>query len=91
MGGRICQDVNHYLRWAFVEAGNLVRMSQRKLAGRHVVRLYRKVHRKQCHQKAGVAVGRHLAEAAYWVLKGKKDIGSHSARFRRKDLSSTHR
>jgi transposase len=67
--GRICQDVNHYLRWAFVEAGNLVVMSQRRLAGRHVVKLYRKVHRKHCHQKAVVAVGRHLAEAAYWVLK----------------------
>src|SRR5712675_1326047 len=34
-----------------------------------MVRLYRKAHRKHCYQKAVVAVGRHLAEAAYWVLR----------------------
>ncbi len=37
--------------------------------GRHVLRLYQRVKRKTNHQKAIVAVGRHLAEAAYWILK----------------------
>lgn len=67
--GQICGDVNHYLKWAFVEAGNLVVIHQKHLAGRHVVRLYQRVKRKRNYQKAVVAVARHLAEAAYWILK----------------------
>jgi transposase len=67
--GQICGDVNQYLKWAFVEAGNLVVIHQKHLAGRHVVRLYQRVKRKRNYQKAVVAVARHLAEAAYWILK----------------------
>jgi transposase len=67
--GQICGDVNQYLKWAFVEAGNLVVIHQKHLAGRHVVRLYQRVRRKRNYQKAVVAVARHLAEAAYWILK----------------------
>jgi hypothetical protein len=55
------------------QAGNLVVIHQRHLAGQHVVRLYQRVKRKRNHQKAVVAVARHLAEAAYWILK-KQDI-----------------
>ena len=66
--GPICGDVNRYLKWAFIEAGNLVVIHQKHLAGRHVVRLYQRVKRKQNYQKAVVAVARHLAEAAYWIL-----------------------
>lgn len=67
--GQISSDVNHYLKWAFIEAGNLVVVNQKKLPGSHVLRLYRRVKRKKNHQKAVVAVARHLAEAAYWILK----------------------
>jgi len=67
--GQICGDVNQYLKWAFIEAGNLVVIHQQHLAGQHVVRLYQRVKRKKNHQKAVVAVARHLAEAAYWILK----------------------
>ena len=67
--GQVCGDVNRYLKWAFVEAGNLVVINQKHLAGQHVVRLYQRVRRKRNHQKAVVAVARHLAEAAYWVLR----------------------
>jgi transposase len=67
--GQICGDVNRYLKWAFIEAGNLVVVHQKRLAGQHVVRLYQRVKRKRNHQKAVVAVARHLAEAAYWILK----------------------
>ena len=42
---------------------------QKHLAGQQVVRLYQRVKRKKNHQKAIVAVARHLAEAAYWILK----------------------
>ncbi|HWC15636.1 MAG TPA: IS110 family transposase [Terriglobales bacterium] len=66
--GQICGDVNRYLKWAFIEAGNLVVIHQKHLAGRHVVRLYQRVKRKRNFQKAVVAVARHLAEAAWWIL-----------------------
>src|ERR1700722_14782275 len=60
-------NVNRNLKWAFVETGNLIAISQRRLAGTHVLRLYQRIRRSKNHQKAVVAVGRHLAEAAWWV------------------------
>jgi transposase len=95
--GQICGDVNRYLKWAFIEAGNLVVIHQKQLAGRHVVRLYQRVKRKTNHQKAVVAVGRHLAEAAYWILR-KQEVYREPQSSRRpqprhelsQTLSSTH-
>jgi hypothetical protein len=66
--GQVCGNVNRNLKWAFVETGNLVVVNQRWLAGSHVVGLYQRIKRNKNHQKAVVAVGRHLAEAAWWVL-----------------------
>jgi len=66
--GQVCGNVNRNLKWAFVEAGNLVVINQRRLAGSHVVRLYQRIRRAKYHQKAVVAIARHLAEASYWVL-----------------------
>jgi len=62
-------DVNRYLKWAFVEAANVVALNHRHSPSRHVSRLYEKVRQRKGHQKAVVAVARHLAEAAYWILK----------------------
>jgi transposase len=62
--GQVCGNVNRNLKWAFVEAGNLIVISQKRLAGTHVVRRYQRVKRAKNHQKAVVAVARHLAEAA---------------------------
>lgn len=70
--GRTRPDVNHYLKWAFTEAANAVMVSQQRMAGRHVVRLYQKVCQTKGHAKAIGAVRRHLAEAAYRVLKNHK-------------------
>ena len=66
--GQVCGNVNRNLKWAFVEAANLIAINQRRLAGMHVVRLYQRIKRAKNHQKAAVAVARHLAEAAWWVL-----------------------
>jgi transposase len=66
--GQVCSNVNRNLKWAFVEIGNLVVVNQRKLTGTHVAKLYQRIRRTKNHQKAVVAVGRHLAEAAWWVL-----------------------
>jgi len=65
------QDVNRYLKWAFIEAANVVSRHRNRPSwiGRHVVRLYMRVSERRGHQKAVGAVARHLAESAYWVLK----------------------
>jgi transposase len=86
--GQVCANVNRNLKWAFVETGNLIVINQRRLAGTHVVRLYQRIKRAKNHQKAVVAVARHLAEAAWWILTKlevyREPQGAH------KDLSSTH-
>jgi len=67
--GRTRSDVNHHLKRAFVEAANVVMLNQARMSNRHVVKLYQRVRAKKEHGKAIVAVGRHLAESTYWVLK----------------------
>jgi transposase len=86
--GQICGYVNRNLKWAFVEAGSLIVLNQRRLAGSHVVRLYQRIKRSKNHQKAVVAVARHLAEAAWWVLT-KQEV-YREPQGSRKALSSTH-
>ena len=66
--GRLRQDVNRHLKWAFIEAANGVCMNRRRAAHRHVSRLYERLARHKGHAKAIGAVARHLAEAAYYVL-----------------------
>lgn len=66
--GQVCGNVNRNLKWAFVETANLIVINQRRLCGTHVVRLYQRIKRAKNHQKAAMAVARHLAEAAWWVL-----------------------
>jgi transposase len=87
--GQVCGNVNRNLKWAFVETGNLIVISQRRLAGTHVVRLYQRIKRAKNHQKAVVAVGRHLAEAAWWVLT-KQEVYREPQGPRQQALSSTH-
>jgi len=86
--GQVCGNVNRNLKWAFVEAANLIAINQRRLAGMHVVRLYQRIRRAKNHQKAVVAVARHLAEAAWWVLTRQEVYREpHGSRH---VLSSTH-
>jgi transposase len=86
--GQVCGNVNRNLKWAFVEIGNLIVVNQHRLAGTHVVRLYQRIKRKKNHQKAVVAVARHLAEAAWWVLT-KQEV-YHEPQPARQAFSSTH-
>ena len=68
--GKCPADCNCYLKWAFVEAGNVVSVHSKKWAHRHVAQLYERIKKQtKMHGKAAVAVGRHLAEACYWMLK----------------------
>jgi transposase len=86
--GQVCANVNRNLKWAFVETGNLIVINQRRFAGTHVVQLYRRIKRAKNHQKAVVAVARHLAESAWWVLTRQEVY--RDPRIARQALSSTH-
>jgi transposase len=65
--GSTARQVNHYLKWGFVEAATCA-IKLKKYREEHVGRLYRRICRKGGHGRAIVAVARHLAEASYWVL-----------------------
>jgi transposase len=72
-GGRVSygptsKRSNLYLRWAFVEAANLAAARRKAHPERHVSRLYERLRAGKGHQKAVVAVARHLAESAWWIL-----------------------
>ena len=67
--GKVRPDVNRYLKWAFTEAANAIVLQQHRLGDCHVLRLYWRVRENKGHAKAVTAVGRHLAEASYWMLK----------------------
>jgi len=89
--GRLRPDVNHYLKWAFLEAANVICRGRSSWPERHVVRLYERVRQRRGHPKAIGAVARHLAEAAYWILKkgepyrerGSQPVSSTKAQARR--------
>jgi transposase len=70
--GPLRNDVNHYLKWAFSEAGNSIAVNRARLAERHVGKLYNRLRRRRGHAKAIGAVARHLAEASYWMLSRKE-------------------
>ena len=60
------------LKWAFVEAANVVATRQKQWAGRHAVQLYQRLKASKCHGKAATAVARHLAESSWWILSKKQ-------------------
>jgi transposase len=70
--GPLRVDVNRYLKWAFVEAANSVAVNQARCPERHVSQLYRRLRQHKGHPKAIGAVARHLAEAAFHVLRQKQ-------------------
>lgn len=71
--GPLRSDVNRYLKWAYVEAANAICANRSRWPERHVARLYERLKGARGHQKAIGAVGRHLAEATYWMLVKKED------------------
>lgn len=66
--GQLRGDVNRYLKWAFIEAANVVATQRAHHPERHVSRLYTRIRAKKGHQKAVGAVARHLAEATHAML-----------------------
>lgn len=71
--GKLRNDVNHYLKWAYSEAGNSTAVNHKRLPLRHTSKLYKRLREKKGHAKAVGAVARHLAEASFWVLTRNED------------------
>jgi len=65
--GSLRSDVNRYLKWAFVEAANVLARNHRRAPSRHVSQLYARLRQAKGHAKAVGALARHLAEATYQV------------------------
>jgi transposase len=66
------RSANHFLKWAFVEAANVITTRQKQWANQHAVRLYQRLRAAKCHGKAATAVARHLAESSWWILTKKQ-------------------
>lgn len=66
--GRLRPDVNRYLKWAYMEAAEVICRHRGHWPQRHVSQLYSRVCHRKNHEKAIGAVARHLAEATYWML-----------------------
>lgn len=71
--GKLRVDVDQYLKWAFIEAANMICMNRRRHPNRHVSVMYERIRARKGHAKASGAVARHLAEAAFIVLSKKED------------------
>ena len=63
----------HYLKWAYCEAGNSTAVNHKRFPFRHTSKLYKRIRERKGHAKAVGAVGRHLAEASFWVLTRNED------------------
>ena len=67
--GPIRRDVNVYLKWAFVEAANSALLNAERCGYKHISQLYQRIKARRGHNRAKVAVARHLSEATFWMLK----------------------
>jgi transposase len=69
--GRMIKQANNYLKWAFIEAANVVVRLRHHPAwqSKYVVQIYERTRQRKGHSVAVGAVARYLAEATYWVLK----------------------
>lgn len=67
--GAVRRDVNVYLKWAFVEAAGSAIQNRDRCGYQHISQLYQRIKPRRGHNRAKVAVARHLAEASFWMLK----------------------
>jgi transposase len=69
--GHMRKPCNQYLKWAFIEAANVIVRHRHHPAWKtkYVCQIYHRVSQRKGHAVAVGAVARHLAEGAYWILK----------------------
>jgi len=77
--GKLRGDANRFLKWAYIEAANVVARFHRKHPDAHLSRMYSKLRKEKGHAKAIGAVARQLAEATYWMLT-KNEVYKEPAR-----------
>jgi transposase len=78
--GALRNDINRYLKWAFIEAASTICLHRQARPHRHVCRLYARIQQRKGHPKAVGAVARHLAEASYWILTKREPYREPAAR-----------
>lgn len=68
--GSMRTESSQYLKWAFIEAANVVAAhhAQPGWTTKHVSKVYVRTRTRKGHSIAVGAVARHLAESAFWVL-----------------------
>jgi len=73
--GRMRKQANNYLKWAFIEAANVVVAHRHHASWREkkVTLVYERICRRKGHATAVGAVARHLAESTFWALKKGED------------------
>jgi transposase len=73
--GRMRKQANNYLKWAFIEAANVVVAHRHHASWREkkVTLVYERICRRKGHATAVGAVARHLAESAFWILTKGED------------------
>jgi len=69
--GHMRKPSSQYLKWAFIEAANVVVRHRHHPAWKtkYVCQVYDQVCQRKGHAVAVGAVARHLAEGAFWILK----------------------
>jgi hypothetical protein len=69
------KQANNYLKWAFIEAANVVVAHRHHPSWRKkkVPQVYERICRRKGHATAVGAVTRHLAESKFWILKKRED------------------
>jgi len=69
--GHMRKPCNQYLKWAFIEAANVIVRHRHHPAWKtkYVCQVYDQVSHRKGHAVAVGAVARHLAEGAYWIIK----------------------
>lgn len=70
--GKLRSDANRFLKWAYIEAANVVARFHRKHPEAYLSRMYAKLRKEKGHAKAIGAVARQMAEATYWMLTRKE-------------------
>ncbi len=77
--GSLRSDVNRYLKWAYLEAANVISISRKRKPYLFVNKLYSKIRARKGHAKAVGAVARHLAESTFWMLTKKEEYKERGA------------
>ena len=69
--GHMRKPSNQYLKWAFIEAANVIVRHRHHDAWKatYVCQIYDQVSQRKGHAVAVGAVARHLGESAFWILK----------------------